>query len=180
MRILKWILIGIAAIIAIPLLSALFISNDYWVEREIVINKPREEVFAYIKSLKNQSNWSTWEKMDPNMKHEYKGTDGTVGFVHRWEGNPDNVGTGEQEIKKITENQRVDFELRFYVPMESHSPAWITTETVEDTKTRVVWGMSGSMPYPFNFMQVFVSMDQMIGTEYARSLNNLRGILEKQ
>jgi hypothetical protein len=117
--------------------------------------------------------------MDPNMKNEYKGTDGSIGSFHSWDGNPDNVGMGSQEIKKITDGERIDIELKFIKPFESTSPVYFTTETVEGAKTKVKWGMSGHMPYPMNLMQLFMNMDEMIGTEYQKSLNQLKIILEK-
>jgi uncharacterized membrane protein len=180
MKILKWVLIVIGILIAIPLIVALFLPKDYAVTREVIINKPKDQVFAYVKSLKNQSNWATWNQMDPNQKNEYKGEDGTPGFIHSWVGNPENVGSGEQEIVKISEGERIDFELRFTIPFESQSPAWITTETAGDNQTKVTWGMSGTMPYPMNFMQVFMNMEKMIGTEYEKSLAQLKSILEAQ
>ena len=96
------ILIGIAVLLAIPLVMALFISKNYSVTREITINKPKQEVFNYVKLLKNQDYYNVWVQMDPNMKKEFRGTDGTVGFVYAWEGN-DKAGAGEQEIKGMVE-----------------------------------------------------------------------------
>ena len=32
------------------------------------IEKPNNEVFQYVKFLKNQDNFSTWAQKDPNMK----------------------------------------------------------------------------------------------------------------
>ncbi len=180
MKIVKWVLIVIGILIAIPLLVALFLPKEYSVSRDVTINKPKELVFAYVKSLKNQNNWATWNQMDPNQKNEYKGEDGTPGFIHAWVGNPENVGTGEQEIIKISEGERIDFELRFTIPWESTASAWITTEGSGDMQTKVTWGMSGKMPYPMNFMQVFMNMEDMIGTQYAKSLVNLKEILEAQ
>lgn len=55
--------------------------------------------------------------MDPNMKKDFRGTDGTVGFVYAWDGNK-KAGKGEQEIKKITEGERVDVEVRFEKPLK--------------------------------------------------------------
>ena len=48
------ILIVLLIIIAIPLVGALFVKKSYSVEREIIIDKPKAEVFNYIKFLKNQ------------------------------------------------------------------------------------------------------------------------------
>ena len=75
--------------------------TEYAVEREITINKSKEEVFAYLKLLKNQNEWGPWYKKDPTMKQEFRGTDGQPGFVSSWKGNSE-TGEGEQEIKKIT------------------------------------------------------------------------------
>src|SRR6478736_279635 len=98
MKILKKIAIVLVALIAILLIVALFVKKDFKVEREIVINKPKKEVFDYIRFIKNQDHYSKWAMMDPNMKKTYTGTDGTVGFISAWESENKNVGTGEQEI----------------------------------------------------------------------------------
>lgn len=72
MRILKKILVVLAIIIAIPLIVALFVKKDYAVEREVIINKPKAEVFNYIKFIKNQGHYSKWSMMDPAMKKTYQ------------------------------------------------------------------------------------------------------------
>jgi hypothetical protein len=61
----------------------------------------------------------------------------------------------------------------------SVSPARMSVESISETQTKVKWAMSGRMAYPMNFMRIFMSMDKMIGTEYEKSLVNLKGILEK-
>lgn len=179
MKIFKKILVALVIIIAIPLIVALFVKRDYAVERETVINKSRLEVFDYIRFLRNQDNFSKWATMDPAMKKTYRGTDGTVGFVSAWESNNDDVGTGEQEIKKITEGERIDYELRFIKPFESTEDAYMVTETVSDTQTRVKWGFSGHMTYPMNLMMLFMNFEEMIGSDFETGLNRLKAELEK-
>ncbi|MFC4873198.1 SRPBCC family protein [Negadavirga shengliensis] len=179
MGILKKIFIGVVIIIAIPLVLALFVKKDYSVEREVVINKPKQEVFDYIKYLKNQDAYSKWATMDPDMKKTYRGTDGTVGFVSAWESDNGEVGTGEQEIKGITEGERIDFELRFIKPFEATSPAYMTTESLSENETVVKWGFSGHMNYPMNFMMLFMDFEEMIGEDLQSGLNNLKAQLER-
>lgn len=179
MKILKKILIVIAIIIAIPLIIALFVEKDYAVEREITINKSKQEVFDYVKFLKHQDNFSKWATMDPNMKKTYRGTDGTVGFVSAWESDDENVGVGEQEIKKIAEGERIDFELRFIKPFEATEPAFMSTETVSENQTKVKWGFSGHMNYPMNIMMLFMDFEKMIGDDLQTGLSNLKTVLEK-
>jgi uncharacterized membrane protein len=175
MKLLKKILIGLAALIGIALIVAFFVKKEYVVVREIVINKPKQEVFEYLKPLKNQNNWTTWTSMDPAMKQVLSGTDGEIGAVSKWTSKV--VGNGEQEIKKITNGERIDNELRF--EGASASPAYFITESVSENQTKVKWGMSGTFNYPMNLMLLFMDMEKMIGVEYEKSLQNLKGVLEK-
>jgi hypothetical protein len=179
MKIFKKILIGLAILIAIPFLIAIFTKKDYAVERETTINKSKQEVFDYVKFLKNQDNYSKWAMMDPNMKKEYKGTDATVGFVSAWDSDKDDVGKGEQEIKKITEGERIDYELRFIEPFEATDYAYMSTEAVDSTSTKVKWGFNGRMNYPMNLFLLCMDMDGMLGKDLETGLSNLKSVLEK-
>lgn len=177
MKILKKIVIVIVILIAIPLVLAIFIKNDYAVTREIVINKPKATVFDYVKHIKNQNTYNAWILADPNIKHKYTGTDGNVGFINAWEGNS-SVGKGEQEITKIADGSRIDMELRFKEPMESTGYAFMSTDEVDPASTKVIWGMQGRSSYPFNFMNLF--MDSMVGNKLNQGLTNLKKEVEKQ
>ena len=178
MGIIITIVLVIAVIIAIILAIALVVKKDYKVERDIVINRNKTDVFNYIRSLKNQDNFSKWGSLDPDMKKEYRGMDGTVGFISSWEGNK-KVGKGEQEIVNIIEGERVDFKLHFIKPFEGFADAYMGTDSVSDNQTKVSWGMSSTMKYPMNIMLLFMNMEKMIGDDFAIGLNNLKSLLEK-
>lgn len=180
MKIAKRILIALAIIVAIPLIAALFINGDYKLEREVIIKKPKQVVFDYVKLIKNQNNFSVWNMKDPNSKMNYTGTDGTVGFISSWESQMREVGTGEQEILKIEEGSRIDVELRFTKPMTMKDNAYMVTEAIDSTQTKVKWGFFGTSPYPMNFTCLFMDMDKMIGPDLQKGLDNLKVILEKQ
>jgi uncharacterized membrane protein len=60
----------ILGLIVLLLLSGLFISKDLQANKEIIINKPVDEVFEFVKYLKNQQLYSKWATMDPNIKNE--------------------------------------------------------------------------------------------------------------
>ncbi len=178
MNILVTILIVIASIIVLLLLLAAVLKKKYSVIKSVEINKPKAQVFDYIKHLKNQDNYSVWANRDPNMKKEYKGTDATVGFVSAWDSKEKNVGKGEQEILKITEGERLDFELRFLAPFEATEKAYMTTESLGAESTRVSWGFDGGMKYPMNLMLLFMNMEKMIGDDLESGLKKLKEVLE--
>ena len=169
----------ILGIIATLLLAGLVISKDIKATREIMINKPVHEVFSYVKYLKNQDSYSKWGSMDPDMKKEYRGTDGSVGFVSIWEGNK-KVGSGEQEITGITENKSLSTELRFIKPFKSLAKGLMTTEPAGDNGTRVTWGFESKMNYPMNIMKLFMNMEKAIGNDFSIGLANLKNLLEKK
>jgi uncharacterized protein YndB with AHSA1/START domain len=169
----------IVLLIAIPLIAALFISKDYAVEREIIIDRPVAEVFEYVKYLRNQDNFSKWATLDPDMRQEFSGTDGTVGFKTSWEGNED-VGKGEQTIVNIVDGERIDYEILFIEPFSAQADSYMSTEAVSENQTKVTWAFSSTMPYPFNIMRVFMNLDAAIGDDLHVGLVNLKNILEEE
>jgi Polyketide cyclase / dehydrase and lipid transport len=171
------ILIVLVAVIVILLIVALFSKKEYKVEREITVNKPKQEVFNYVKYVKNQDYYNKWVMLDPTMKKDFRGTDGTVGFVYAWDSNNKQAGKGEQEIKKITEGEEFNIEVRFKKPFENTADTFMRTESVAGNKTRVTWGMKGRNPYPMNLMNLF--MDNLLGKDIVTSLTNLKTVLEK-
>jgi hypothetical protein len=178
------ILVGIIAvlvgIIVLFLIIAFFLKKDYTVGKEITINKSKQAVFEYLKFLKNQNKFNVWASMDPIMKTNFTGTDGTEGFISAWDSDNKNVGKGEQEIVKIIDGERIDYEIRFIKPFKSTSYAYITTLAVDGNHTKVHWGFSGNMKYPTNLTLLFMNMEKMIGGDLEKGLENLKTILEKE
>ena len=95
MNILITILLVLAAVIVLLLLLALFTNKTYSLKREIRIGKPVQEVFHFLRYLRNQEHFSKWVMMDPNMKKEFRGTDGSVGYMH---------GTATNRLAKVSKN----------------------------------------------------------------------------
>ncbi|QEE48235.1 SRPBCC family protein [Flavobacterium alkalisoli] len=173
---LNTILIIIAILFALPFIMALFVKKDYHIEREVIINMPKHEVFDYLKYIKNQDNYNKWTMLDPDMEKDFRGTDGNVGFIYAWDGNK-NAGAGEQEITGITDGERITMELRFIRPFASIGHAYMSTEAESEHSTKVKWGMYGKTSYPRNIMNLV--MGGVLGKNIQESLNLLKRILEK-
>lgn len=173
------IILIILAIIALPFIIALFTKKEYVVHRETVINRPRQEVFDYIRHLKNQDNYSKWNTLDPHAKKGYSGTDGAVGFIASWDSDNKKVGKGEQEIVNIVEGEKIDVKLHFIKPFEGTGLSTMSTEAVTPGHTRVRWHMTGRMNYPTNFMLLIMNMDKMLGADLHTNLSNLKKVLEQ-
>jgi polyketide cyclase/dehydrase/lipid transport protein len=170
------ILLIIVVPVALFLLLGLFVKKEYSIERQIIINKTKQEVFDYVRFLKNQEHYNKWVMVDPAMKKNFKGTDGTVGFVYAWDGNK-KAGKGEQEIKHLRDGEGLDLELRFEKPFTGVANAFLTTTSAQTGQTVVKWGMNGSSAYPRNAMNPLVI--GLLGKDLEQSLLNLKSHLEK-
>jgi len=175
MKLLLKILGVLVGIIVLLLVIALFVRKDYTVQREIAVNKPRMQVFDYLKYQKNQDHYNKWAMKDPDMQKSYKGTDGTVGFSYAWDSHE--MGKGEQTIKKIIDGERIDSEIQFIKPYKSIAQNHLLTDSVAPGQTKVTWIIEGSSKWPMNIMNLFI--DKMLGKDMAQSLELLKGNLEK-
>ncbi|HXB40025.1 MAG TPA: SRPBCC family protein [Bacteroidia bacterium] len=175
------ILLVVAGIIAIPLILALFMKREHYVKREIIINAPRQTVFDYLKLLKNQDEFNKHAMAGPDRKREFKGTDGTVGYIYAWSGNK-NAGVGEKEIKNIIEGKRIETEIRFVKPMVAIAHMIMETESLSNPhnyqdQTKVYWSNAGTLKYPLNIMIPMV--EKSVAKDMDISLSTLKNILEK-
>jgi len=173
------ILIIILAIVAIPFILAVFKPEEYVIEREIVIKRPKADVFNYVKLLKNQDYYSKWVMMDPTMKKEFTGTDGTVGFIYAWDSENKQAGKGAQEIIKITGDDRADMEVRFEKPFAGVAYPSVVTEALSPTETKVKWIFKGTCNYMMRVMHILFNLKKVLGKDMQTSLVTLKGILEK-
>jgi hypothetical protein len=176
MNTLLTILLVLAGIIALLLIIALFMKKEHYARREIIINAPRQKVFDYVKLLKNQDEFNEGAMADRDRKREFRGTDGTVGYIYAWSGNK-NAGEGEKEIKNIIEGQRIETEIRFVKPMSAVASIIMETESLPDNQTKVYWSNAGTLKYPIN---IFIPMmEKSVAKGMDGSLLALKNILEK-
>lgn len=175
MRILKKIFIFIVGLIALLLIIALFIPNDYKVTHTVTINKPQKEVYDYVRMQKNNEKWSTFFEGDPNIKLTYEGTDGTVGAQQSWNGN-DDVGEGSQTITKL-DGERIDILLHFVRPFEGDNKAASIIKAVDANSCTHTEEFNGSESYPKNLMNI--PMKMMLKNAFEKNGEKLKKALEK-
>lgn len=177
MNILITLLLAVAGIIILLLILALFMKSKHYVKREVIIGATRQQVFDYIKLLRNQDTFNENAKAGAGRKRHYKGTDGTVGFVYAWSGDKD-AGEGEKEIMAITEGESIEMEIRFVKPMIATARIIMGTEPLSAGRTKVYWSNAGTLKYPLNALIPMVERSVAKGMD--SSLSALKDILEKQ
>lgn len=162
-------------IVSVFLIIPSFLSSQYDVQRSIVINKSRIDVYSRIINLETWYEWSPWYAMEPTAEFSFEGIPGVVGSFTTWKG--EKIGSGKQTLTKVISPEYVETELEFNDPNPSKATGyWNFTETTEGTK--VTWGIRGSLPYPLGrLMGLF--MDSMLGKDFEKGLNSLKSISEK-
>jgi hypothetical protein len=176
MHIVITILLILACIIGLLLIAALFMRKEHYVSRELIINAPRQKVFDFLKLLKNQEQFNQRAATDPNRNWEFKGTDGTIGFIIAWKGNK-SAGEGEKEILSLVEGKRIETQIRFVKPMKTSANIIMDMESLSADQTRLSWSNAGTLPYPLNAM--IPLFEKMFAKDMDSSLLTLKNMLEK-
>lgn len=178
MKFVKQFLILIVALVSIVLIVALFVKKDFHVSRSVEIERSSQDIYDYLRYLENHESFAVWTMKDPNIKKSYSGSEGNVGSIYKWSSEMEDVGAGEQEIIHLEDNKQIDFELRFKKPWESTAKAYFELSNTSNATTKVTWGFKGASPWPWNIMLLFMNMEDELGPDLERGLNNLKDILE--
>jgi len=117
-------------LILLFLVVPLFISNQYVVDKQVLIQRSNLSVFDFLKLLGNQVHYNKWVMMDPNVRRTSTGIDGTVGFISYWDSQVKNVGKGEQEITNLDPGNNIESIVRFEKPFKNTARVSMTTISV--------------------------------------------------
>ncbi|MFO1095010.1 MAG: SRPBCC family protein [Planctomycetaceae bacterium] len=141
------------------------------------INAPPAKVFGYLNDFHRWTDWSPWERLDPNLQRTFTGPQSGVGSAYAWEGNK-KVGQGRMEITESTAPSKVSLDLQFIKPFKGQNVTDFILET-SGSGTKLTWDMHGPNQCIGRIMQVFCDMDAMIGKDFEQGLSNLKAAAEK-
>ena len=176
MKVLKVILIVVAALLAIFFIGGWFLPKSYSVTRTAVINAPDSTVYNNVANLNNFLKWNPWTKMEPGAEVKISGPVAQPGHLYTWNGKE--TGQGQMLIKEAKPSALVDFELKFLKPFESIADTKFVLEPANGG-TKVSWIMSGENK---SIMERWMglTMDNMIGGDFESGLKNLKELSEKR
>ena len=175
MNVLKKILIGLGALIALFLIVALFLPSSYSVERTIEINKSPQVVFEQVANFNNWLKWNPWSELDPSAKNTITGPVREVGSIWAWEG--EKTGTGSLTIAKIEPNKSMQCKLVFTAPNQGEAiDSWRFEPTANGTK--VIWHNEGELGYPLYRYFGLMMESSILGPQFEKGLANLKHLSE--
>ena len=180
MKFLKIFGIVILVIIVLIVILGFIAPKSYHVERTVLINAPQTMVFNHVKYWRNWQAWSPWAEQDSTMQITVEGTDGEVGSMYKWVGDPDLTGKGQMTNTGLKKGEEIAYHLHFMEPWESESDGYVRLKESETGAVEVAWGFQGEMPFPWNIFMLFSSMDAMIGPDFDRGLALLKDVVEKE
>ncbi len=150
---------------------------EFRIERSVEIAAPPERIFPLLSDFRGWSQWSPWERKDPDMTREYGATTAGPGATYGWSGNSD-VGTGTMRMVEVVPVSHVEIDLRFSEPMEDQSTVRFDVVPNAAGGSVVTWSMQGENNFVSRLITVFVSIDSMVGPDFEVGLAQLKAIAE--
>ena len=171
----KKILLGLMAVIAIILVTASFQSEDMTVSRSSTIAAAPEAVFKVVNDFRQWDAWSPWSKLDPNMTKTLEGPPEGKGAVYRWSGNNE-VGEGSTTLVESVPNEKVAMKLEFVRPFAGSSDVQFTFAP-DGAGTKVTWTMQSKKNFMMKVMGLFMDCEKMCGDQFNEGLANLAKVV---
>ena len=173
---LKKILFGLVAIIAVFVVIVSMRTADFCVSRSATLNAPAAAAFDQVNDFHKWGGWDPWAKLDPNAKSTFDGPPSGVGASMAWEGNNE-VGKGKVTITESKPPERVSMRLEFEKPMKATNEAEFTFKA-DGSKTVVTWTMTGKNNFIGKAFGLFVDCDKMVGSQFEKGLASMKALAE--
>ena len=167
----KKILLGLVAVIALFIIYAATRPADFRVERSLAIAAPSLALFEQVNDHHKFNAWNPFLKMDPNVKNTYSGPATGVGAVCSWDGNRE-IGAGSATITESKPGELVRERMDWKRPMTGTSTVEFRFKPDGD-KTVVTWAMYGKIGFMGKAVSIFMDCDKMCGPQFEQGLADL-------
>jgi effector-binding domain-containing protein len=167
------IVIGLAALVALLVGVAVLLPATVQVERSAVIKASAEEVFVVINDLTRFKEWASWSETDPGMTITLSGPPMGAGASLSWRS--DAFGSGTLEITESTPFKVVATRLDFG---SSGGGKGTLSLAPVDGGTKVTWVFETKLGFNPVERYMGLMMDTWVGADYERSLARLKALVE--
>jgi len=174
-KLLKWIAIAIAALIAVIYIGGMLLSPKFTVTRSVEIAAPADKIYPLVATPREWKRWSVWNQRDPAMQISYAGPESGPGAVWEWKSKSE--GDGRMTMTAAEPGKRIGYELYF--------PDFGTTSSGDfrfepaGSGTRVSWTMNGDMGGNPLFRWMTLFADGMVGADFEAGLAKLKSVAEQ-
>lgn len=172
----KKILLGIVAVIALFAAYVALLAPDVYFERTVTVAAPAPAVFQQVNNLRKWDDWSPWAKLDPNSKAEFAGPEAGAGATMMWSGN-DKVGEGKMTVVESRPTEKITIRVDFMKPFEGTGKSEFYFKPAGN-QTQVIWGMSGESGFIARAMCLILNMRKEMETTMDKGLASMKQVAE--
>jgi len=170
------LLVVVVVVVIVALLAYAAIQpGRFQIRRSIRIHAPPDRVFSLINDFEQFNRWNPWLKKDPTTKGTYGEKTSGPGARYAWDSAK--IGSGEMTVVESTAPAKVALKLDFVRPFEAHNDAEFSISPDGDG-SQVSWTMTGPSPLLSRVMQIFISMEKMVGPDFEAGLAALKALAE--
>jgi hypothetical protein len=171
-----YILIGLAAVLAVLLVVIATRPGEFRVARSAAMSAPPSAIFAQVNDFHKWEAWSPWAKLDPDAKNSFEGPAAGKGATFRWDGDK-NVGAGSMKITESRPSELIRIQLDFIRPFVGTNDVEFTF-TPQGDQTDVTWSMAGKNNFLSKAIGLVFDCEKMIGENYEQGLAKIKSIVE--
>jgi hypothetical protein len=171
-----YILIGLAAVLAVLIVVIATRPGKFRVVRSATMSAPASAVFAQVNDFHKWETWSPWAKLDPGCKNSFEGPSAGKGAIFRWDGDK-NVGAGSMTILESRPSELIRIQLDFIRPFAGTSDVEFTFKP-QGERTAVTWSIAGKNNFIGKAIGLVFDCEKMIGGNYDQGLASIKSIVE--
>ena len=175
MKVLKWLLLVILALIVVLFAGGYLLSPKFTVSRSVLVAAPPDRIYPLVADPRQWKEWSVWNRRDPAMAIEYSGPESGAGAVWSWKSKSE--GDGRMSFTAAEPGRRVAYDL--YFPDFGTTSSGAFDFAAEGGATRVTCTMNGDMGSNPFFRWFALNADSMVGKDFEAGLAGLKTLAEK-
>jgi effector-binding domain-containing protein len=177
MNLLKRISIVILVFVLIIVGVSLFLPSTFSLERKIIIDADKEQVFKQVNDLENWRNWSPWALKDPSIYGNDKNISQPsfgLGASFSWDSELSDVGAGYMKITESIKNEHIKNSVDF--GMGDVATEWFFKDV--EPGVEVAWSLT--IDFGFNPFSKFFGlfMEGKVAPDYELGLKRLKAFSE--
>lgn len=172
-RIVFTVLLGVVVAV---LVIGLFLPRQVVIERDRVIDQPREIIFEVLQDLRHFRHWSPWFAHSPELDWRIEGPSSGVGSTLVWSDMSGSRG-GRLWIVSRSRPERIDLDLELG---ENEAELYFLIVPAAQPGYRVSWGMRLEVG-PFDLVGRYAGLllPRLVGRDYQEGLERLARYLEQ-
>jgi hypothetical protein len=176
LKLLKFVGLGLLALVLGVVLVGLFLPRTWRVERSVTVNAPPAPIYARVNTLARWPEWAAWNKeMDPKVVYTHTGPAAGVGASWAWDGPI--MGKGAMTITRSEPDAGVWIDEK--IESDEVNAKGSITWRYDNGQTHVTWVDEGTLPPVIGGYAVGM-IETMLGQHFQTGLDHLKAAAEAE